>query len=177
VGVVPGVVEEDHRRKGRTPRTTGRHVPEAEGDPLLGRDPPHEREVALPVLHAVVPHRVRPREAQLDWKRGRGQDVLDDLRHGLVLEDAARRPAPEQRERGDQPEVPRRASPPAGIGAHLVDEALDPALRAAAVTQGQHRVGPEQFGIAPLQLRCGLDHEPEGEQLGDRLPPAEGHNA
>ena len=69
---------------------------EVEEDPLLRKQALHEVVVSLPILHAVVPHRILPRKIPSVRDAGFAENLARDLDERLILEDAAVRPPLEE---------------------------------------------------------------------------------
>src|SRR5262249_30916184 len=103
-------------------------------DPLLFHEPAHEVEVRLTVLHAVLALDVRAVEPVVeDRHRVVGEDLLDDVGDGLLLEDptvAGAREEPEPRANGHPVFVVATDTVALGEAGDVAVEVAGPALLA-----------------------------------------------
>ena len=135
-------------------------------DPLVLHEAAGEREVGLPVLHAVVARLERPVEPELG--RDVREHVLQDVGHGQLLEDAARLPARREPERRDELGRVARDLRSAGALAETPDDAAEEA-RPAPEAQGHGGGLAEQRLERHLSAVGGDEVEVKVEQLRDRL--------
>ncbi len=128
-------------------------------DALLFHQPADEVEAGLAVLHAVFPLAVGAREGILEIGKAEvAEHLLDDLRHALVLEDAAVRGARQQPRPGPQGGLVAGELAVPGHLATARDDAVKEAPAAAGQLQRQaHRLAEQllqrQVGIFRYQVQ------------------------
>ena len=140
----------------------------------LGQEAPHEVEIALSVLRAEGELRVALRELEDRLDAVLAEDLLHDLRHGQVLEEAMAAPV------GQEPEVRHDAErvgrEPSGLDRGLGDVGAHagPRARAELAAQVERRgLADELLDVDGVVARAGprLDVKRGGHRLDDMKGP------
>ena len=145
-------------------------------DPLLLHQPADEVEVGLAVLHAVFPRLVRAREAieLVGGDRVLAEDLLDDLGHLLILEDAAVRAAGEEPQPGPPHDAIAQVAPKHSHEREGRHVGIEVALATVGQLDPDRHVVPEQLvrvDVVALAQHIDLVFEEPTEFLarGDRV--------
>ncbi|MCY1480109.1 hypothetical protein D9M68_135630 [compost metagenome] len=133
-------------------------VAEVVVDAFLLHQPTDEVEAALAVLHAVFPLAVAGAQAVLEIGEAQvAEDLLDDVRHRAVLEDAAVRGPREQPEPGAQHHLVAGELAGAGVLPATGDDAVEVALATIGQLQGQpHGLAEQLVELHRAVFRCQL---------------------